>query len=271
MYFLCVFGKYVRFYVKKDDEPSSVSSPPVQLPNAFTILMAHRSPSRTLPPRIAPARNKKDELHNAIIDWLEKEELAWSPSIECKTGFNTVCTLCDVLWYLDGHYSTLAERSCTVPLVFHQFSGYNRPELSKHRKRKVGALCAESLRSHSQRLFGNLQGVFWNTGTWVKFKSEVELLAKSLAKYADMLSSKRVAMSLVHSSQQPVRSVGNSMSVLYIAPRHSPSSDLAQISSTIIRHLHSLAPKKCQDLKSHRNTILNVRTVPSPESQERSN
>lgn len=67
----------------------------------------------------------------------------------------------------------------------------------------------------------------------MKFKSEVELLAKSLAKYADMLSSKRVAMSLIHSSQQPVRSVGNSMSVLYIAPRHSPSSDLAQISSAI--------------------------------------
>ena len=99
MSFLCVdvklsavissFGKYVWFYVKKDDEPSSVSSSPVQLPNAFTILMAHRSPSRTLPPRIAPARNKKDELHNAILDWLEKEELAWSPSIECKTGSNT--------------------------------------------------------------------------------------------------------------------------------------------------------------------------------------
>ncbi len=46
---------------------------------AFTILMAHRSPSRTL--RIAPARNKKDELYNAIIDWVE-EGLAWSPSIE---------------------------------------------------------------------------------------------------------------------------------------------------------------------------------------------
>ena len=97
----------------------------------------------------------------------------------------------------------------------------------------MGGLCAETLRSHSQRLFGNLQCVFWNSGTWVKFKSEVELLAKSLAKYADILSSKRVAMSLIHSSQQPVRSVGNSMSVLYIAPRHSPSSDLAQISSAI--------------------------------------
>ncbi len=219
--------------MKKGDEPSSISTPPPQLPNAFTILMVHRSPSRTLPPRIAPALNKKDELYNAIIDWVEEEGLAWSPSIECKTGSNTVHTLCDVLWYIDGHYSTLAERSCTIPVVFHQFSGYNRPDLPKHRKRKVGTMCAETLRSHSQRLFGNLQGGFWNTDTWVKFKPEVELLAKSLAKYADMLSSKRGAMSLVHSSQQPVRNVGNSMSVLYIAPRHSPSSDLAQISSAI--------------------------------------
>ena len=70
MSFLCVDVK-----LKKDDEPSSVSSSPVQLPNVFTILMAHRSPSRTLPPRIAPARNKKDELHNAILDWLEKQAM----------------------------------------------------------------------------------------------------------------------------------------------------------------------------------------------------
>ena len=173
------------------------------------------------------------QLLNVIIDWIEREGLAWSPSIECKTGSNFVRTLCDVLWYIDGHYSTFAECNCAIPLVFHQFSGYNRPELSKHRKRKVGAMCADTLRSHSQRLFGNLQGGFWNTNTWVKFKSEVELLAKSLAKYADMLSSKRVAMSLIHSSQQPVRNVGNSMSILYITPRHSPSSDLAQISSAI--------------------------------------
>ncbi len=70
------FGKYVRFYVKKDDEPSSVSTPPPQLPNAFTFLMAHRSPSQTLPPRIAPARNKKYELYNAIVDWVGEEGLA---------------------------------------------------------------------------------------------------------------------------------------------------------------------------------------------------
>ncbi len=100
------FGKYVRFYVKKDDEPSSVSTPPPQLPNAFTILMA------------PPARNKKDELYNAIIDWVEEEGLAWSPSIECKTGLNTVRTLCDVLWYIDDHYSTLAERSCTIIYIY---------------------------------------------------------------------------------------------------------------------------------------------------------
>ena len=30
--------------------------------------------------------------------------------------------LCDVLWYIDGHHCKLAERSCTVPVVFKQFS-----------------------------------------------------------------------------------------------------------------------------------------------------
>lgn len=211
--------------MKKDDEPSSVQSP---VQNAATILMSHRSPSRTLPPCIA-VRNKKDELYNAIIEWLESQGLSWTASIECRIGVNTVNTLCDVLWYIDGHSGTFTERHCPIPLVFQLFSGYNQPEVSKHRKRNVLSMSEEALRSHSQRLFGNLQSGFWNNGMWMKYKAEVELLAKSVAKYAGLLSSKRVAMSLVHSSQQPVRNVGNSMSVLYIEPRHSPSSDLTAL------------------------------------------
>ena len=49
--------------MKKDNELSPTSSPPQQQqrPDAFAFLMAHRTPTRTLPPRMAPARTKKDE------------------------------------------------------------------------------------------------------------------------------------------------------------------------------------------------------------------
>ena len=72
-----------------------------------------------------------------------------------------VRTIRDVHWYLDGHHSTLAKRSCPVPCLFSQFVGYNTPEKSKHRKRCNVSLCSDLLSSHAQQLFGNLQAAFW--------------------------------------------------------------------------------------------------------------
>ena len=73
------FGKYVKFYVKK---VSASPDPSRRLPNAFQILMASqaRRMSQTLPSMITEPRNKKEELHNAIIQFCEKDNLCWTPS-----------------------------------------------------------------------------------------------------------------------------------------------------------------------------------------------
>ena len=62
--------------------------------------------------------NKKDELFNAILEWFIKDGLCWQPhEVENGTAKNTIRTLYEVLWYLDGHHATLAERSCHVPSI----------------------------------------------------------------------------------------------------------------------------------------------------------
>ena len=105
---MACFGKFVKFYVSKSD--SSTADSTSGRPNAFAILMhssCQQSTRRTLPSRVGNVKNKKDELHNAIITFLEKEELCWNPSeVERGVASTTVSVLCDVLWYIDGHHAS---------------------------------------------------------------------------------------------------------------------------------------------------------------------
>ena len=76
--------------------------------------------------------------------------------------------------------------------MFPPFVEYNQPEKSKHRKRSLSSLSGDILKSHSQRLFGNLQCPFWSRQHWNNVKAEVEWLAKSMARYAELLNAKRM-------------------------------------------------------------------------------
>ena len=154
--------------------------------------------------------------------------------------------LTDALWYIDGHDSKLSERSCEVPVIFKQFSGFNKPEMSKHKKRSVSSLSGDVLRSHCQRLFSNLQPGFWDRRSWKVIKREVELLARNLQKYCDLLKVKKQKMFDHHQSEEQIRSVGNSMSIQVITPRHSPPASV-QALSTIVEEVGIDEPISLQE------------------------
>ena len=227
------FGQYLKFYVKKD----SIQQPTSGLPNALQILMSSqaRQSTQTLPSSIAQPRNK-EELHNAIIAFCQNENLTWTPSeVSGGVAHNTVRMLSDVLWYIDGQHTKLSERSCEVPVIFtnSQFTGYNNPERSKHRKRAITSLSCDVLAFHAQRLFSNLQSGFWDRSTWRYFKWEVELLSRSLEKYCDILKCKKQRMLELHHVEEQVRSISNSMTVYYIPSRHTVSSNLQDLCTRI--------------------------------------
>ena len=50
--------------------------------------------------------------------------------------------------YIDGHHAAFENRSFPLQEVFNHYSGYNTPELSKHRKRKVGNMSCDVLILH---------------------------------------------------------------------------------------------------------------------------
>jgi len=226
------FGNFIKFYVSlpqlnQTDQSASTESAPCR--NAFDIMMAaqREKMSHVLPDKIA-VRNKKDQLFNDLVTMIEKKGLQWKPSeVEGGTAVNTLKSLCDAVWYVDGHHHTFAERNLKIPESLSNFVGYNQPEKSKHRKRSTAPMRASTLKSHSQQLFGNLQLPFWDRGEWKTLKPDIRSLAICLGDYADSLSVKKQRTSALRASLSPARTVGNNLTVEYLTSRHSIKTEIA--------------------------------------------
>ena len=67
-------------------------------------------------------------------------------------GKQFVTKLHECLWYIDRHHQMLADRSHPIPSIFKNFSGYNTPEVSKHRKRVHTNMSADELKKHANDL-----------------------------------------------------------------------------------------------------------------------
>ncbi len=61
-------------------------------------LAQHKAPSKIC------ERNNKDKLFNALVDYLDGHDLFWMADEVDSFGVNFVKSLCDVLWYIDGHH-----------------------------------------------------------------------------------------------------------------------------------------------------------------------
>jgi len=225
------FGSFIKYEVEvcEDTSDSSISKV-AKAPNAFSIMMqAQRTlqlGNKGLPHRKVE-RSKKDKLFNDIIDLLDKFGLKWTdPTVH---GASFVQKLCNVLWYLDGHHATLAERGSKIPSTFQKFVGYNVPEASKHRKRSVENLNASELRAGAITLQESLQASWFQKPLFHEFRTMTEELAKSLHDYADFLAAKTKYQKLHHASLQSSSSVSDSMNIVYLSPVPSVSSLLMPI------------------------------------------
>ena len=76
-----------------------------------------------LPSESAMSRSKKDCLKKDIIMLLQEKGLGWTYFNLSTCGENFVSTMTNVLWYLDGHYKALDDRSCLIPDEFKAFEG----------------------------------------------------------------------------------------------------------------------------------------------------
>lgn len=84
------------------------------------------------------------------------------------------------LWYLDGHYDKLKKQSCPVPELCLTFTGYNTPEISKHRKRQSSNMSASTLNSLASSLFRILQASFWSKTCFKRLHDQTQGLSRIL-------------------------------------------------------------------------------------------
>ena len=105
--------------------------------DAFQIMLNAQKKINTakLPPKVT-VFCEKDTMYNDLLLLLETKELCWkSEEVQSGTATLALQTLRDALWYIDGMHGTFNERSCMIHKCFEKFTGYNRPEQHKHKKR----------------------------------------------------------------------------------------------------------------------------------------
>ena len=140
----------------------------------------------------------------------------------------------EILWYIDGHHHLLSERSTvSVPSVFKQFQGYNKPELSKHRKRSQSNLSSITLEHHARILATCLQAAYWDTPSWKQFKTDVAQLAEPLTGYVPHMAKKRKVVTENQRSETPVRSISENIQLYYLPVADTTTLSLTPLSSVI--------------------------------------
>ena len=97
--------------------------------------------------------------------------------------------------------------------AFLQFSVYNRPELSKHRKRESTNLEKSTLQSLLSRLLSCLQDRYWERQNWKTSKVDMVTLAQSLSGYAEYLDRSNKRSKEVHVSPVLVHEIADNMFV----------------------------------------------------------
>ena len=212
-----LFGPFLRY--QTCEQPQLRQVPAAR--DAFSVLMANRK-QQSLPglPESVQVRTKKDRLYNDFLELLKEEHVLFPAGDVNSSSKNFVKTAVDCLWYLDGHHEKLKKQSCPVPRLFERFSGYNTPELSKHRKRQSSNLSSSVLNSLSSSLFSNLQASFWSDSLFRRLHEQTRFLAQSMAGYADYLSSQNKAMKTIHTRSVPVRQLTDALSIQYVcAPK----------------------------------------------------
>ena len=225
------FGKYMKIVVVLNElvsmnQPQSRSVLDV-MRQAQQALAQPKTPSKTI------ERNNKDKLFNALVDYLEEHGLFWRADEVDSFGVNFVKSLCEVLWYIDGHHDTLHGRGCSIPTCFVTFQGFNVPERSKHRKRSLTNLSADVLEALASKLFCILQSSYFHRERWGEMKGNCDRMAHNLQRYADELRGKNKVMKLVHYSTVPWRSILKGLDLFYLKPTMKLSLDLTEINSVV--------------------------------------
>ena len=186
-----MFGSFIKFIVTSTEASDSDADKVSHSKRRRLDVLTEKS----FPSYISPEKNKKDKLYNTIVKKLSEKNLGWMDPL--KYGKPFVVDLCNLLWFIDGHHDVFASRSCPIPLFFSTFVGYNRPELSKHRRRSVSNMSRDKLLEHAATLQEHATSSWIQQPEWRIFKDALIKLIESISSYAAYLAIRCQATSFI--------------------------------------------------------------------------
>ncbi|XP_019859353.1 PREDICTED: uncharacterized protein LOC109587561 [Amphimedon queenslandica] len=199
-------------------------------------------------PLFVTEKTRKDKMFNVIVEFCQSNGLFWDEPDRYGKPFLT--DFCNTLWYIDGHHEVFASRSCSIPILFLSLSGFNKPELSKHRKRSISNMNREKLIEYATVLQEYATSSWIEQPQFTTFKPALFQLIESLLSYASYLSMRNKAMKLHHSSSTPSVNFSDASTVRYLPPCVSFSPLVKNINDVLITsnvyqiiHVNNLAPK----------------------------
>lgn len=196
-----------------------------------------------MPDIVENPRTNKQKLWNSVIRFLSEKNCMWKNIEVSSSGCSLVQALSNTLWYIDGQYDTFQKQGYLIPAIFGVFQNYNRPDLSKHRKRQQNNMSGTVLKSLSSHLFTCLQGVYWNRDCWKVMKLDVEQLTNAIEGYSLYLQ--RSCKKVIHnqSLSSPVREISEHLSFQFLPTSH-------------------VMPDKLKDLHDHLDQLSELVSVP---------
>lgn len=158
-------------------------------------------------------KNKKDKMYNDIVQLCSTNNWFWQEPDRYGKPF--IMDLCNTLWYIDEHHGVFSSRSCSIPDLFLPFNGYNKPELSKHRKRSISNMNRDQLLEYATVLQEYATSSWIEQPQWSNFKPALLQLIESLSAYASYLSVRNKAMKICHDSTAPVVNFSDASALRY--------------------------------------------------------
>lgn len=129
-----LIGRYITFCLKSPNVNVSDDSIPSRSQavrtNTFSLMMEIHRDKIYLPRRDEFPTTGKNKVKNSIIDWMEKNEMFFFKQSASSSGKKLVQVIQDTFWYIDGRNHTLANQGDGVPIIFEQYLGFKKPEIS---------------------------------------------------------------------------------------------------------------------------------------------
>ena len=178
------FGRYLKYVITPSDQPAFADVGCQEKPRDDLRIMMDAQFVLRIPEKVTDEGMGKDRMKNKVVELLEQKQLGWSSSHIDTTGCKFVDLLTEVLWYIDGCHKTLEGRRLSVPHVFSEICGYNKPESHGHKRVPMEAM---KLRTFATSLFKISEKPSISHVRWSDIKEAITNLATNLSSYCDYL------------------------------------------------------------------------------------